>query len=114
MSSPNAARYHKGALPKKDTRISPRSTSRIRRQCGRLGGIIRVADALDKSDVGSSEMFVAIEGDISATVQFAVPSIVKEIWAAEQKRDMFEQAYGCKLVFSRRAQAKAPEIKIHG
>jgi exopolyphosphatase / guanosine-5'-triphosphate,3'-diphosphate pyrophosphatase len=103
----NVARYHKGALPKERHADFGALNEQDQETVWRLGAILRVADALDKGYSG-------IVRDVRSTIEGSVIHIQlrsdfnceKEIWAAEQKRDMFEQAFGCRLIFSRRALAK--------
>ena len=103
----NAARYHKGALPKERHADFSALNEQDQETVWRLGGIIRVADALDKSYSGVvRDVRCTLEGEIVHVQLRSASNCDKEIWAAEQKRDMFEQAYGCKLVFSRRALAR--------
>jgi exopolyphosphatase/guanosine-5'-triphosphate,3'-diphosphate pyrophosphatase len=100
----NAARYHRGALPKERHTDYGALNEQDRRTVWRLGAIIRLADALDKSYGGVvHDLSCTLDGD-SVRLQLRSDSnCEKELWAAEQKCDMFEEAFECKLVVKRRA-----------
>ena len=100
----NAARYHRGALPKERHADYAALGERDRETVWHLGAIIRVADALDKSYSGIvSDISCKLDSDTVRIQLRSDANCDKEMWAAEQKRDMFEEAFRCKLVFKRRA-----------
>jgi exopolyphosphatase/guanosine-5'-triphosphate,3'-diphosphate pyrophosphatase len=103
----NIVRYHRGALPKERHPDYAALGDQDRETVWLLGAILRVADAFDRSH-DSSVRDLRCERDGRAVhIQLrSEHSCEKEIWAAEQKRDMFEQAFDCKLTFSRRALAR--------
>jgi exopolyphosphatase/guanosine-5'-triphosphate,3'-diphosphate pyrophosphatase len=94
----NIARYHRGAPPKERHAEYSMLTPPDRDTVCRLAAILRVADAFDRShdsrvqDIsimrGREEILIQLRSDFDCS---------KEIWAAEQKRDLFEQAFNCKL-----------------
>ena len=64
----------------------------------RLSAILRLADALDRSHDGRV-MDITCER-VDETVRIVLHSAQpceQELWAIEQKRDLFEQAFDCKL-----------------
>lgn len=103
----NIARYHRGALPKERHSDYAALGEQDRETVWRLGAILRVADAFDHShDNSVYELRCERDGKIIHLQLRSAHDCHKEIWAAEQKREMFEQAFACKLTFSRRALAK--------
>jgi exopolyphosphatase/guanosine-5'-triphosphate,3'-diphosphate pyrophosphatase len=103
----NVARYHRGAPPKErhpdyaSLNVSDRETV-----C-RLASILRVADALDRShDNRVDDLRCVHEGQAVHLQLRSAQHCDSEIWAAEQRSDMFEQAFNCRLTFSRRSLAK--------
>jgi exopolyphosphatase / guanosine-5'-triphosphate,3'-diphosphate pyrophosphatase len=103
----NIVRYHRGALPKERHPGYAALGEQDRETVWRLGAILRVADAFDRShDNSVSDIRCEREGK-SVHIQLrSAHDCHKEIWAAEKKRDMFETAFDCKLTFSRRALAR--------
>jgi exopolyphosphatase / guanosine-5'-triphosphate,3'-diphosphate pyrophosphatase len=103
----NAARYHRGSEPKERHEFYAVLNSADRETVSSLAAILRIADALDRrhdsrvADVRCSRngRLVHIELQSSANCD-------REIFAAEQKREMFERAFNCRLSFSRRAALK--------
>jgi exopolyphosphatase/guanosine-5'-triphosphate,3'-diphosphate pyrophosphatase len=97
----NIARYHRGAPPKDRHTEYATLTPPDRDTVCRLAAILRVADALDRShdsrvqDIhltrGRQEILILLRSGYDCA---------KEVWAAEQKRDLFEQAFNCKLTFT--------------
>jgi exopolyphosphatase/guanosine-5'-triphosphate,3'-diphosphate pyrophosphatase len=103
----NIVRYHRGALPKARHSDYAALGEQDRETVWRLGAILRVADAFDRShDSGVDDLRCEREGKNFHIQLRSAHDCHKEIWAAEQKRDMFEQAFDCKLTFSRRALAR--------
>jgi exopolyphosphatase / guanosine-5'-triphosphate,3'-diphosphate pyrophosphatase len=103
----NVVRYHRGALPRERHPQYAALGEQDRETVWRLGAILRVADAFDRShDSSVSDIRCEREGKNVHIQLRSAHNCHKEIWAAEQKRDMFEQAFDCKLTFSRRALAR--------
>jgi exopolyphosphatase/guanosine-5'-triphosphate,3'-diphosphate pyrophosphatase len=103
----NIARYHRGATPKERHPNYASLNQQDREQVCRLGAILRVADALDRGHKNHVRD-VRCVGD-GQTMHIQLRSAFdcdKEILAAEQKRDMFEQAFNCKVTFSKHALRK--------
>ncbi len=99
----NVARYHRGSLPKERHPEYAVLNSADRKTVCRLGAIVRVADALDRShDSRVSDLRCSREGDqVHIQVQSAL-DCENEMREAERKRDLFEQAFACNLNFSMR------------
>ncbi|MEO6588871.1 MAG: Ppx/GppA phosphatase family protein [Pyrinomonadaceae bacterium] len=94
----NIARYHRKALPKDKHDDFMMLDEKDRRIVARLGGILRLADALDhgyESHIKNLKLkrdknIVSLElaGDKNSTA---------EMLAVEEKKDLFEYAFDCKL-----------------
>ena len=99
----NIARYHRGSPPKERHPEYLVLNTADREMVSRLGAIVRVADALDRShDSRVSTLRCTREGD---TVHIEIRSAVdceNELSEAERKSDMFEQAFQCRVIFSAR------------
>ena len=103
----NIARYHRGATPKERHLDYAELTPPDRETVSRLGAILRIADALDRSHDSRIEDIDLTRDRQDIHVQLSSAfNCEKEIWAAEQKRDLFEQSFDCKLSFGQRAEAK--------
>lgn len=99
----NVARYHSRALPKERHPDFAVLNQWDRETVWRLGSILRVADALDRSHDGRVEDVKCVREKDSVHIQLrSSQDCENELAVAEQKRDMFEQAFNCKLVFSQR------------
>lgn len=103
----NIARYHRGSPPKERHQDYAALNQTDRETVLNLSAILRVADALDRShDSRVRDIRFVYEG---ATAQLQLRSTLdcdKEILAAEQKSDLFQHIFNCKLIFSRRATAR--------
>jgi exopolyphosphatase/guanosine-5'-triphosphate,3'-diphosphate pyrophosphatase len=103
----NVARYHRGAVPKERHPDYAALNQADRETVWRLGAIVRVADALDRRYDGRvRDVRCTRDGQLVHLQLRSEQPCDREIQAAEQKGDMFEQAFACKLTFSSRALAK--------
>jgi putative phosphoesterase len=95
-----AARYHRRALPKESHPLYPELSGEDRAIVDMLGGIVRVADGLDRSHM-------AVVKDVTVQVH---PHVVEfcckttaparaELLAAQKKADLLEKALGRKTSF---------------
>lgn len=99
----NVARYHRGSPPKERHLDYAALGQPDRETVCRLGGILRVADALDRShDSRVSEVRCARDGQAVRLELLSALECDEEILAAERRSDMFEQLFKCKLIISRR------------
>jgi exopolyphosphatase/guanosine-5'-triphosphate,3'-diphosphate pyrophosphatase len=94
----NLARYHRKGLPKKKhenfANLSPEDQELVKK----LGGILRLADGLDRrrgGQVRSLECTLA-KGCFTIRLQGAEDLSV-EIYGGQAKSDLFEAAFGCAL-----------------
>ena len=95
----HVGRYHRKSLPRKKHESFARLTSQDRLLVRRLGGILRLADGLDRRrtsvvtaidcSLSSSTFLIRLEseGDISV-----------ELFGGKMKGDLFEAAFGKKLI----------------
>jgi exopolyphosphatase/guanosine-5'-triphosphate,3'-diphosphate pyrophosphatase len=105
----NIARYHRGSLPKERHREYAVLNAADRDSVCKLGGIVRLADALDRSHdsrvtdlhcrAGSSSVHIELESALDCH---------NEIVEAERKKELLEQA------FSRRLILTTPKKKAKG
>lgn len=93
------ARYHRKSLPKKKHEQFIRLTAADRQTVSRLGGILRLADGLDRSRTG----MVAIAEPILSPSRLVLRlkgagDLSVEVFGATAKSDLFCAAFGLKLV----------------
>ncbi|HEU4595361.1 MAG TPA: Ppx/GppA phosphatase family protein [Pyrinomonadaceae bacterium] len=98
----NVARYHRGATPKERHEEYAALNEHDRETVCRLGAILRVADAFDRShDSRVRHLRVAHDAGTVRIQLLAAEDCEREIFAAEQKRDLFEQVFDRQLEFSK-------------
>lgn len=103
----NIARYHRGSAPKERHPDYATLNQTDRETVCRLSAILRIADALDRSHDSRVQSVRCLRDGQAVHIQLqSAQNCDKEILAAEQKRDMFEQVFNCKLAFSRRVFEK--------
>jgi exopolyphosphatase / guanosine-5'-triphosphate,3'-diphosphate pyrophosphatase len=103
----NAARYHRGPAPK-DRHLDYSALNETDQETVfALAAILRIADALDRShDSRVSDVDCVRDGQLVHLQLRSSVNCDREIFAAEQKSEMFAEVFGCKLTFSRRAALK--------
>jgi exopolyphosphatase/guanosine-5'-triphosphate,3'-diphosphate pyrophosphatase len=94
------ARYHRKSLPKRKHEPFQALREKDRLLVTRLGGILRMADGLDRRRAGLVHQ-VACEfcGDTISTTLESTEDISVEIFGANAKKDLFEKAFGAGVVF---------------
>lgn len=107
----NVARYHRGAPPKERHPDFAALNQQDRQTVSRLAAILRVADAFDRShDSRVQDLTLTRDGETMDIELHSAENCEREIFAAEQKRDLFEQVFDCQLNFSApQSQALHPE-----
>lgn len=96
----NVARYHRGAPPRERHPDYAALGEQDRQTVSRLAAILRVADALDRSyDSRVRDLTLTQNGQGARLRLLAALDCEREISAAEQKRDLFEQVFDCRLNF---------------
>lgn len=94
----NVARYHRGAPPRERHPDYAALGEQDRQTVCRLSAVLRLADALDRSyDSRVSDLRLTLDGEEARLLLLAASDCEREINAAEQKRDLFEQVFGCRL-----------------
>ena len=95
-----AARYHRKALPKNKHEEYQRLSERDKLVVARLGGILRLADGLDRRRAGMIEEISCQLKDKSLLMTlYGAEDISVELFGGEAKKDLFEQVFGLKAIF---------------
>ena len=103
----NVARYHRGPEPKDRHENFAALNQADRETVTQLAAILRVADALDRRhDSRVTDLRGFRNGRLVHLEAISSSNCDREIQAAEQKHEMFEKAFDCRLTFSRRAAQK--------
>ena len=103
----NVARYHRGSDPKERHQNFAALNLTDRETVLKLASILRIADALDRRhDSRVSDVRCSRNGRIVHIQLQSSSNCEREILAAEQKRELFERTFNCRLSFSRRAALK--------
>jgi exopolyphosphatase/guanosine-5'-triphosphate,3'-diphosphate pyrophosphatase len=103
----NVARYHRGGEPRERHEDFAPLNQTDRETVIALAAILRIADALDRRhDSRVSDVRCARSGRQLHIELQSSANCEREIFAAEQKRALFEQAFDCRLSFGRRAALK--------
>jgi exopolyphosphatase/guanosine-5'-triphosphate,3'-diphosphate pyrophosphatase len=97
----NIARYHRGSLPKERHEEFAALNAADRESVSKLGGIVRLADALDRShdsrvqdiqcDLNSDVLHIELNSNIDCD---------NELLEVERKKDLFERAFDTALTVS--------------
>jgi exopolyphosphatase / guanosine-5'-triphosphate,3'-diphosphate pyrophosphatase len=99
----NIARYHRGSLPRERHPEYAALNLADRETVSKLGGIVRLADALDRSH--DSRVFDLVIRDQNGEFHIDLCSKIdcdNELLEVVRKRDLFEQAFGRTLSFGLR------------
>ena len=109
------ARYHRKALPKKKHEGYARLTLQDQLLVRRLGGILRLADGLDRRRAG---VVTAIECTLaSSTITLRLhgeEDVTVELFGGKAKGDLLEAAFGKKLVLLAAAEDNADRARRAG
>ena len=93
------ARYHRKSLPKKKHEEFMRLSLADRKLVARLGGILRLADGLDRSRTGMVAIAEPVFSPTSLLLRLqGSGDLSVEIYGATYKSDLFREAFGLKLV----------------
>jgi exopolyphosphatase/guanosine-5'-triphosphate,3'-diphosphate pyrophosphatase len=94
----NVARYHRGAPPKERHADYAALGAQDRQTVSRLAAILRLADALDRSHDSRVRDLQLTRSDAGVRLNLAASlDCEREITAAEQRRELFEQVFDCRL-----------------
>ncbi len=95
----NVARYHRKALPKKKHEAYARLVPADQLLVSRLGGIMRMADGLDRRRSGLvRDLRCEVTGDEFIVTLEGADDISVEMYGARTKGDLFEQIFSRRLV----------------
>ncbi len=94
------ARYHRKSLPKRKHDAFQSLKQKDQVTVARLGGILRLADGLDRRRNGLVHAVSCQFGGSTITIRLtATEDISVEIFGANAKKDLFEKAFGSSVVF---------------
>jgi len=97
----NIARYHRGSLPRERHPEFATLNQADRETVLKLGAILRIADALDRSHESNiSDLRCTREGDVVRIQARSTVDCENELLEADRKRELFELAFQCTLEFS--------------
>ena len=94
------ARYHRKSLPKRKHDTFQSLNEEDQQRVERLGGILRLADGLDRSRSSAVRSISCEFGGTVVTVRLSGSEDMSlEIFGATAKKDLFEKAFGMRVVF---------------
>lgn len=97
------ARYHRKSIPKRKHEAFQGLHESDRQRVERLGGILRLADGLDRRRNSTVHALSCIFGGTLFTLQLEGDDDMSvEIFGAEAKKDLFEKAFGMRVVIETR------------
>lgn len=103
----NVARYHRGPAPKARHPDFATLNETDQKTVFALAAILRLADALDRShDNRVKDVSFKRDGRVAHIQLHSRATCDREIFAAEQRCDVFEQVFDCKLSLSKRSAPK--------
>ncbi len=104
----NIARYHRGSLPKESHTDFMKLLEKDRKPVAQLGAILRLADALDHGYENRIKNIKFKRDSQNLTLKLISNEDCKaELQSVEQKKDMFEWAFNCKLIATANLTVKA-------
>lgn len=98
----NIARYHRGKFPTEKHVEFKNLSEQDKKRVWQLGGILRLADGLDKGCNGASLENLEITSKGSDILIEASSATECDLEIAQERADMFEKAFACRVVFLRR------------
>jgi exopolyphosphatase/guanosine-5'-triphosphate,3'-diphosphate pyrophosphatase len=97
----NIARYHRGAPPKERHPDFASLNTADRNAVLKLASILRIAESLDRSHDGRiNEVRCRRDGQLTHFQLRCAEDCEKELWAAENRREMLEEAFNCRVSFA--------------
>lgn len=95
------ARYHRKSLPKRKHESFQTLREKDRQLVSRLGGILRMADGLDRRRASFvQEVSCEFCGNVVTAKLNSSEDISVEIFGGNAKKDLFEKAFGTAVVFA--------------
>jgi exopolyphosphatase/guanosine-5'-triphosphate,3'-diphosphate pyrophosphatase len=93
-------RYHRKSLPKPTHPEWAAASPAMRARIEGLGGILRLADGLDRRHLGVvASLTVAVKRPLVTVTAAAAQDVTSELGGARFKADLFERAFGVTLTF---------------
>ena len=94
------ARYHRKSLPKRKHETFQALHEDDRQRVERLGGILRLADGLDRRRSSAVQSVACQLSGTAVTIQVhGSEDLSLEIFGATAKKDLFEKSFGLRVVF---------------
>ena len=94
------ARYHRKSIPKRKHDAFQSLKEKDQVIVARLGGILRLADGLDRRRNGLVQEVSCLFAGTTITINLtAAEDISVEIFGANAKKDLFEKAFGSSVIF---------------
>lgn len=94
------ARYHRKSLPKKKHETFQVLNSEDQQRVCRLGGILRLADGLDRRRSAAVHSISCEFGGTTVTIRLnGTDDMSLELFGATSKKELFEKAFGVKALF---------------
>lgn len=95
------ARYHRKSLPKRKHVAFQNLKEKDQVTVARLGGVLRLADGLDRRRNGLIQDVSCLFGGTTITIRLtATEDISVEIFGANAKKELFEKAFGSAVIFT--------------
>ncbi|HEY5523177.1 MAG TPA: Ppx/GppA phosphatase family protein [Desulfuromonadaceae bacterium] len=95
------ARYHRKSLPKRKHEAFQNLKEKDQVTVARLGGILRLADGLDRRRNGLVQNISCLFGGTTITIQLAATEDISvEIFGANAKKDLIEKAFGSSVILA--------------
>jgi exopolyphosphatase/guanosine-5'-triphosphate,3'-diphosphate pyrophosphatase len=93
------ARYHRKSLPKRKHETFQSLNEEDQQRVGQLGGILRLADGLDRRRNAAVQSIACEIGGTTLTIRLnGTEDMSLEIFGATAKKDLFEKAFGLRVV----------------
>jgi exopolyphosphatase/guanosine-5'-triphosphate,3'-diphosphate pyrophosphatase len=94
------ARYHRKSLPKRKHETFQALHDEDRQRVCRLGGILRLADGLDRRRCAEVQSIsCSVSGSLVTVCAGGSDDISLELFGAESKKELFEKAFAVRVVF---------------
>ena len=94
------------ALPKKKHEPFHKLTAREQGLVCRLGGILRLADGLDRRRCGAVERIsCVVQGDLARMAVAGSDDLAVELFGGSAKKELFEKAFGLQVLFAVQPQS---------
>lgn len=95
------ARYHRKSIPKRKHEAFQGLKEKDQQVVSRLGGILRLADGLDRRRNGVVQELSCLFGGTTITIELAATEDLSvEIFGANAKKELFEKVFGCSVAFA--------------